>query len=124
VSDNCDASLNFNQGCSVLFNDSGPSFGTDFNYKGGGYYVMSRSRDYGIQVWFWSRYSPNIPPEVLGDTEPLDPNPTWGEPAANFPMDPGYCDYDKYFDAHQIVFDLALCVRDSIPDLHILIKHN
>ena len=85
---------------------------------------MSRSRDCGIQVWFWPRHSPNIPPEVLYDSEPLDPNSTWGEPAANFPMDPDYCNYDKYFDAHQIVFDLTLCVRNSFAGLRILIKHD
>jgi hypothetical protein len=115
-----------NQGCSVAFSDSrGPSFGPGFNSNGGGYYVMSRSRDRGVQIWFWPRSSPDIPPEVVDYTEPLDPtNPTWGEPAANFPMVPGVCDYNKYFGLHQIVFDLTFCVRDSFPGLHILIKHD
>ena len=125
VSDNCDAFLNFNQGCSVLFSNSGPSFGMGFNYNDGGYYVMSRSRDYGIQIWFWPRNYRDIPPEILWASQPLDPtNPTWGEPAANFPMDQGFCNYDKFFDAHQMVFDLTLCVRDSITSPHVLIKHD
>jgi hypothetical protein len=96
-----------------------------FNYNNGGYYVMSRSRDFGIQVWFWPRNYRDIPPEVLWASEPLDPtNPTWGEPAANFPMGQGLCNYDSYFNAHQIVFDLAFCVRNSITSLHVLIKHD
>jgi len=32
------------------------------------------------------------------------------EPAANFPMRKGYCDYDQHFDAHKMVFDLTFCV--------------
>ena len=75
---------------------------------------MSRSRDCGIQVWFWSRNSPDVPPEIarggLFQGEPLFPNPTWGEPAAAFPMDPDYCNYDQYFNAHMIIFDLTFCV--------------
>jgi hypothetical protein len=87
---------------------------------------MSKSRDFGIQVWFWPRNGSGIPPEILSDSKPpLDPtNPTWGEPAANFPMGQGLCNYNSYFNAHQIVFDLAFCVRNSITSLHVLIKHD
>jgi len=80
---------------------------------------MSRSRDYGIRVWFWPRNSPNIPPELALDEsfleEPLFPNCAWGEPAAAFPIDPGHCDYDQHFNAHMIIFSLTFCVRDILP---------
>jgi hypothetical protein len=72
---------------------------------------MSRSRDYGIQVWFWPRNC-DVPPEIaqggLFKGDMLFPNPTWGKPAADFPLDS--CKYDQYFDAHQIIFDLTFCV--------------
>jgi len=112
VSDNCDASVNNNQGCGVLFSDSVPSYGAAFNLNGGGYYVMSRSRDCGIQVWFWPRDCPNIPSEIARGglfRGPLFPDPAWGEPAADFPLDPDSCKYDQHFDAHQIIFDLTFC---------------
>jgi len=76
---------------------------------------MLKSRDCGIQIWFWPRNSPDIPPEIaLGGAwkgEPLIANPldTWGPPDANFPLDPNYCNYDQFFNAHQIVFDLTFC---------------
>ena len=77
---------------------------------------MSKTRNYGIQVWFWPRNCSYIPPEItLGESwagEPLVPNPTWGPPAADFPMEPGYCNYDQFFNAHEMVFDLTFCVRD------------
>jgi hypothetical protein len=38
------------------------------------------------------------------------PDISWGFPAANFPFYPDLCDYEQHFDAHQIVFDLTLCV--------------
>src|SRR5260221_14776603 len=91
-SDNCDANANFNQGCGVEFPENVPSYGSPFNLNGGGYYVMLKSRDCGIQTWFWPRNSPNTPPEItLGggwNGEPLIANPldTWGPPAASFPV--------------------------------------
>ena len=78
---------------------------------------MLKSRDCGIQIWFWPRNSSSTPPEIAMGTwkgEPLIANPldTWGPPDANFPLDPNYCNYDQFFNAHQIVFDLTFCVRD------------
>jgi hypothetical protein len=127
LSDICDASVNNNEGCGVLFTESG-SYGTEFNRNGGGYYVMSRSREYGIRVWFWSRNDTNIPLELaVGEAfleEPLFPNCTWGEPAAAFPIDPDYCDYDQHFNMHMIMFSLTFCVWDFLPCLLILPGHN
>ena len=79
---------------------------------------MSKTRDYGIRIWFWQRDDPTVPPEIShgaswrGDVLIDMPNPTWGEPAAYFPLDPSLCNYDQYFNAHAIVFDLTFCVRD------------
>jgi hypothetical protein len=109
VSDNCDASVDNNSGCAVLFD--GGSYGASFNLNGGGYYAISRSRDNGIQIWFWQRNNPSVPPEIAhGQGESLSPNPTWGEPAADFPLDPNDCNYDQHFNAHMIIFDLTFCV--------------
>jgi len=96
--------------------NSGLSYGASFNLNSGGYYVMLKSRDCGIQIWFWPRDSPDVPKEIsdggVFEGEPLFPNPTWGAPAANFPLDPSSCGYDQFFDAHQMVFDLTFCVSD------------
>ncbi|KAH9985818.1 glycoside hydrolase family 16 protein [Russula compacta] len=109
TSTNCDTSVNSNEGCGVSFTNSGPNYGAQFNLNGGGYWAMSKSQSSGIQVWFWPRNSPDIPPEICNGAEVLTPNPTWGAPAANFPMYPNYCDYSSHFNAHIIVFDLTLC---------------
>lgn len=109
----CNTEINSNAGCGVSFTNSGPSYGSDFNMNGGGYYVMVKSRSLGIQIYFWPRDSNNVPPEISecgSGGGSLYPNPSWGPPAANFPMCPGYCDYDSHFNAHQIVFDLTFCV--------------
>jgi len=37
------------------------------------------------------------------------PSAAWGEPVANFPMFPDYCDYYPHFNAQRIVFDLTFC---------------
>jgi hypothetical protein len=93
--------------------DSALSYGEAFNIDAGGYFVTSRSRDCGIQIWFWPRYSPDVPAEIAqGGVEALSPDPTWGEPVATFPMEPGFCDYDQYFNEHEIIFDLTFCVGD------------
>ena len=86
---------------------------------------MLKSRDCGIQIWFWPRNSPNTPLEILygglSQGEPLFPNPTWGPPAADFPLDPSNCAYDQFFNAHQMVFDLTFCVRGDfvLPVLYV-----
>ncbi|KAI0279493.1 hypothetical protein BGY98DRAFT_1176009 [Russula aff. rugulosa BPL654] len=79
ISTNCDATVNGNEGCGVLIDKSGPSYGTPFNMNGGGYYVMVRSRVLGIQIYFWPRdNSAYVPAEIP-------------------------------FDAHQILIDLTFC---------------
>lgn len=116
VSTNCDANANFNQGCGTQSSD-GFSYGTLFNNVGGGYYVMARTADTGVRVWFWRRDDPGVPAavaqkgllnDVFGDTPVITPDPTWGPPMAFFPMG-DFCDYDSHFDAHIVVFDLTFC---------------
>lgn len=112
TSTNCDANVNYNQGCGVQ--GATGSYGVPFNAAGGGWYVMARTAEDGIRVWFWARGDPTVPPEVLyapalgilGTT--ISPNPTWGAPVASFPMGP-LCDYATHFNAHQFVFDLTFC---------------
>ncbi|KAH9963826.1 concanavalin A-like lectin/glucanase domain-containing protein [Russula dissimulans] len=108
---NCDATLSGNQGCGVSFSNSGPSYGTAFNSNGGGYYAMSKSQATGIQVWFWQRGSPSIPPEIIQGPPQGQPFPSsdWGPPVADFPMLAGSCDYESHFNAQQITFDLTFC---------------
>lgn len=113
ISTNCDATANTNEGCGVLFDNSGPSYGTPFNMNGGGYYVMVRSRVLGIQIYFWPRdKSAYVPAEIRdcgSEGGLLHLDPSWGIPAANFPFLPNNCNYDEHFDAHEIIFDLTFC---------------
>jgi len=82
--------------------------------NGGGYYVMVRSRMLGIRVYFWPRdNSIDVPMEIRkcgSGGGSLLPDPSWGIPAADFPISPGLCNYDEHFDAHQIIFSLTFCV--------------
>ncbi|KAI0820011.1 concanavalin A-like lectin/glucanase domain-containing protein [Trametes gibbosa] len=115
TSTNCDASVNYNQGCGVSFAKPA-SYGVDFNNAGGGFYVLSRSRTDGVRVWFWSRYDPAVPPEVrnapvadlFGTQGTVYPTAYWGEPEATFALCEE-CDYDSHFDPHAFVFDLTFC---------------
>ncbi|KAI0705052.1 concanavalin A-like lectin/glucanase domain-containing protein [Cerioporus squamosus] len=118
TSTNCDASVNFNQGCGVQFNTPA-SYGTPFNDAGGGFFVMVRSKtdSPGVRIWFWSRNDPRVPLEVrappptaAGLFAPASIYPTawWGEPDAVFPLCEN-CDYASHFDPHIFVFDLTFC---------------
>jgi hypothetical protein len=123
ISTNCDATVNSNEGCGVFIDKSGPSYGTPFNMNGGGYYVMVRSRVFGIQIYFWPRdKSACVPAEIRecgSGGESLYVDPSWGIPAANFPFLPTYCNYEEHFDAHELIFDLTFCV--SLSTLLILL---
>ncbi|EMD37716.1 glycoside hydrolase family 16 protein [Gelatoporia subvermispora B] len=114
VSTNCDASVNFNQGCGVNFQKPA-SYGAPFNTMGGGYFVMSRDATNGIQIWYWPRNDKNVPEEVRNPDTPgltsapiIAPDPSWGPPEATFPTS-DTCDYNSHFDAHQMIFDLTFC---------------
>lgn len=70
---------------------------------------MQKSATAGINVWFWSRLDPTVPAAVRTGGKWIFPDLTWGLPGATFPSDG--CDYASHFNAHQIIFDLTLCVR-------------
>ncbi|KAH9948669.1 concanavalin A-like lectin/glucanase domain-containing protein [Amylocystis lapponica] len=112
VSTNCDVNVNFNQGCGVSF--PGASYGAPFNNAGGGFFVMVRTQQDGVRIWFWSRSDPTTPPAVRAPVPALlgppkiFPDASWGAPAAAFPAG-ATCDYAAHFDAHQFVFDLTFC---------------
>ena len=121
ISTDCDARNNFNQGCGVQFAKPS-SYGNAFNAQGGGWFVMVRTRQDGVRIWFWSRNDPNVPPEIrdmpqrglLGGPPDISPDPSWGNPEASFPLSDN-CDYDSHFDAHSMVFDLTFCVSIRPP---------
>ncbi|KAH9979070.1 concanavalin A-like lectin/glucanase domain-containing protein [Lactifluus volemus] len=113
LSTDCNTQVNFNAGCGVKFDESPCSYGESFNQINGGFYVMSKTQFSGVQIWFWPRNSPFIPPEICKGAEfgrgPIFPNLSWGAPAANFPMYHEYCNYADHFNAHKMVFDLTFC---------------
>lgn len=85
---------------------------------------MARTKQEGVRVWFWRRGDPSVPQAVsqrgltnfmFGDNSVITPDPSWGVPAAYFPVG-DFCDYASHFDPHIMVFDLTFCVRifDSI----------
>ncbi|KAL0956281.1 hypothetical protein HGRIS_002439 [Hohenbuehelia grisea] len=108
VSTNCDAAVNYNQGCGTRIPKSN-SYGSGFNVNGGGWFVMHKSRDMGVRVWFWSRSDPSVPSAITSGSPVLTYGDmdSWGTPDANFP--PDTCQYDTHFNAHQMVFDLTFC---------------
>jgi hypothetical protein len=106
VSTDCDTSVNYNEGCGTAFDS--PSYGTSLNAKAGGWYVMRKSREQGVSVWFWARDDPSVPYDVRDSTGEVWPRAEWGLPDADFPTND--CEYDQHFDAHQLVFDLTFCV--------------
>lgn len=110
-STDCDSSVNYNQGCGTTFPERN-SFGQAFNGDDGGWYVMERSHDKGVKIWFWSRNDPNVP-DVISQGYPFcSPDASWGTPDASFP--PANCDQESHFNAHQLVFDLTLCVSTQV----------
>jgi hypothetical protein len=83
--------------------------------NGGGYFAMARSQTLGIKIYFWSRDSTNVPPEIRKHGSgggSLYPDASWGVAAADYPMHPNHCKYDDHFNEHQMVFDLTFCVSD------------
>ncbi|KAF4599551.1 hypothetical protein EYR40_006645 [Pleurotus pulmonarius] len=105
VSTNCDAAVNYNQGCGTRFIKPN-SYGSGFNSAGGGWFAMERSREDGVKVWFWSKHEDNVPRNIRDADTFIDPS-SFGMPSASFPKDT--CDYDTHFNAHRMIFDMTLC---------------
>lgn len=71
-------------------------------------YVLHRSSDQGIKIYFWSRSDYTVPLELRFPRGRIRPDYTWGIPQAVFPFTED-CSPD-HFNAHQIIFDLTFCV--------------
>jgi hypothetical protein len=107
--------VNFNQGCGVEFTQP-RSYGVSFNENNGGIYVLAKTSP--IRVWFFPRNSPDTPQELLHQgncTGKLDLS-QFKVPDASFPTQDN-CRYSDHFDAHNIVFDITLCVGLVIQGL-------
>lgn len=120
ISNDCGTSVN-NQGCGVSFAKPS-SYGAPFNAVGGGFFVMARTQDEGVRIWFWTREDPAVPPEVRGVDGPysvrftmINPNLSWGLPEATFPVGDA-CEYDSHLGPHAIIFDLTFCVSHRYDD--------
>ena len=111
VTVDCDAAINFNQGCGTAFTKPN-SYGKDLNVIDGGYYVMKKTTHDGISGWFWPRGDNSTPTEVVnsGYTGFIDTD-LWEIPDAFFAHSEA-CDLSSHFDAHSLVFDLTFCVWD------------
>ncbi|TFK22596.1 hypothetical protein FA15DRAFT_657432 [Coprinopsis marcescibilis] len=105
-STNCDVAENGNQGCGTTFSKPS-SYGSDFNREGGGWYVMQRSEQWGINIWFWSRNDASVPAAVKYHSGDLEVTDEWGVPEASFTFES--CPYGDHFDGHQMIFDLTFC---------------
>lgn len=102
--ENCDATINGNRGCPVLFPQP-ESYGPAFNQAGGGWYAIERSSSH-IKVWFWSRNDGSVPQQVQFGADAANPD-DWGKPTALFPAD--NCNMDRHFNDHSIIINLTLC---------------
>jgi len=105
VSTNCDVAYNYNQGCGTQVPQP-ISYGKGFNSIGGGFYAVARSKESGIKVWFWPRFS-FVPLDVQWNEDTVNPD-LWGPPTAYFPTGDN-CGYVQHFNAHMLVFDLTFC---------------
>ncbi|KAF8621472.1 hypothetical protein AX15_007765 [Amanita polypyramis BW_CC] len=101
----CDTNVDYNKGCGVSFARR-ESYGSYFNFNGGGYYVMQRSRSNGVNIWFKTRWE--VPWEIKDGEDNITIDLFFGPPDAHFDFG-DTCNYDAHFDAHKMVFDLTLC---------------
>ncbi|EXJ94023.1 endo-1,3(4)-beta-glucanase [Capronia coronata CBS 617.96] len=99
---NCDvdaADQASNAGCSIRSGDT-TSFGSGFNWNGGGVYATEWTSD-AVNIWYFPRSG--IPADITAGT----PDPTgWGLPQGQFA---GGCDIDSKIQNQQLVFDVTFC---------------
>jgi len=81
--------------------------GTVLNQVGGGWFVMKRTQEEGVQIWFWDRNDWDVPFEIASGLAVLTPEVFRSQPDASFPST-CTCNFDEHFDAHTIVFDTTL----------------
>jgi hypothetical protein len=96
----CDATLNYNEGCGVQ-DTSSRSYGSGLNKAGGGVYVMYQD-DSGIAIWFFLH--DNIPDDIKNGTPAFR---KWGLPRARW--DASSCDMAEYFAAQTLVINITIC---------------
>ncbi|KAH7102127.1 concanavalin A-like lectin/glucanase domain-containing protein [Auriculariales sp. MPI-PUGE-AT-0066] len=102
-STDCDADVNYNQGCMVKMSQS-KSYGPAFNSAGGGWFALEKTDEY-IKVWFWSR-NDDVPASVKAGSPVVDPN-YWGQPEVWF--NNRTCDIANRFKPANIIINLTLC---------------
>lgn len=98
--DNCDATIDNNQGCGVL-DKSTKSYGSGFNAAGGGVFAMHWAAS-GISIWFFTRDA--IPADITSEAPAFT---EWGEPSASWAS--STCDMTTMFGPQTLVFDITLC---------------
>ncbi|KIO24745.1 glycoside hydrolase family 16 protein, partial [Tulasnella calospora MUT 4182] len=101
---NCYAYVNYNTGCSVK-SGTATSYGPSLNAVGGGWYAMERTSNF-INVWWWARNDPAVPPEVKNGNGLVNPA-HWGKPFANFVNN--NCDLSTKMGPHNIIINLTFC---------------
>lgn len=101
-SQNCDANVNGNEGCSIHDTNT-QSYGTGFNGDGGAQFAMEWTSN-AISIWWFNRANP-APSDMFGSA----PNPAnWGKPKAQWSQ-PATCNIDGHFGSHNLVFDTTFC---------------
>lgn len=104
---NCDvnaANQDKNTGCGIV-DESGLTFGHDFNNNGGGVFAMEWTST-AIKIWFWPRGS--FPGDL--STSPAQPAPStesWGLPQSIFQGE--NANIDTHFNNLRLVFDTTFC---------------
>lgn len=60
-------------------------------------------------MYFWGRYDPAVPFDVVSGAQSLTPDGSWGEPEGYWPN--WQCDFPSHFSSHNVIVDLSFCVR-------------
>lgn len=88
------------------------SFGSGFNFNGGGVYAMEWTNSY-VKIWFFPRQS--VP---SGEHGPLGSRPEpsgWGTPATVFRSSGnGGCDMSKHFRNQKLIINTTFCGKWAI----------
>ncbi|KAF9220689.1 glycoside hydrolase family 16 protein [Gyrodon lividus] len=101
----CDATVDYNEGCAVQLTEDDNSFGPNFNQHGGGWYAMERTDNY-ISVWFWERGDISAPWDIVSGAHTVHTK-HWGTPAAHFPNT--NCNLADHFGPNNIIINLTFC---------------
>ena len=104
TSSNCQAVINYNQGCSTLDGDP-RSFGKAFNDNGGGVFALEWN-DRGIKIWFFSRSE--VPASLTSATRTIDTR-KWRQPTAHYPFGGGNCDGAARFGPMKMMINTNVC---------------